>query len=173
MNTSNDTNRIGKGMLWVFWLLTLGGLALYFGKLESNRLNPNQNITGQNEGDERIVKLERNAFGHYVATGYVNNIEVVFLLDTGATNVAVPEQLAYQLGLKRGGRHQVLTANGIATAYRTEIQSLHLGNIELNQVRASITPGMTGTEILLGMSALKHVDFSQSGKILTLIQADR
>jgi len=171
MDSSNNTKRIGKGMLWVFWCLVLAALALYFGNLEKKRFNPNQNVSNQSNSNYNIVELERNAFGHYVTTGQVNNKNVVFMLDTGATNVAVPEGVAKQLGLRRGARQQVFTANGIATAYATEIQSLRVGSIELAKVKASITPGMTGESILLGMSALKHLDFSQSGKILTLTQS--
>jgi aspartyl protease family protein len=93
------------------------------------------------------------------------------MLDTGATNVAVPEALAQKIGLRRGPSQQILTANGIATAYATEIQSLHIGSIELNNVKASVTPSMQGESILLGMSALKRIDFSQSGDLLTLTQS--
>ena len=165
-----ETKRIGKGMLWIFWCLVLACLVFLFGNMEKKRINPNQTVSGISSSNENIVELQRNVFGHYVANGKINEDDVVFMLDTGATNVAIPQKLAERLGLKRGARQQVYTANGIATAYATEIQSLRLGNIQLNDVKASITPGMTGDEILLGMSALKQLDFSQSGKVLTLSQ---
>lgn len=170
MNNDLNQKRMGRGMLTIFWLLVLGGLATLFGNWEERQYNPNQNLSGRTDGDERILELERNRFGHYVVSGKINNKPVVFMLDTGATNVAVPEAVAQKLGLRRGRAHQVITANGVARAYHTEIASLHLGPIKLNNVKASITPGMTGNEILLGMSALKQLDFSQSGNILTLTQ---
>lgn len=167
----SDSRKMGKGMLWVFWCLVLAALAMFFSQLEQNRYTPNQNVSALASSEHNIVELERNAYGHYVSSGQVNGKEVVFLLDTGATKVAVPESIAATLGLKRGAKQQIFTANGIATAYATEIQSLRIGTIELDSVQASITPGMSGEGILLGMSALKHLDFSQSGNILTLKQA--
>jgi len=64
----------------------------------------------------------------------------------------------------------VSTANGNAEVRATKIDKLMLGTIQLQNVQASITPGMTGDEILLGMSVLKQLDFTQSGKTLTLRQ---
>ena len=64
----------------------------------------------------------------------------------------------------------VHTANGTTHAYRTEISQLTIGSITLHQIQASITPGLTGDEILLGMSVLKQLDFEQRGNELTLRQ---
>jgi aspartyl protease family protein len=63
-----------------------------------------------------------------------------------------------------------MTANGSVEVRATSLQKLELGNIIFNDVPAAINPGMDDDEILLGMSALKHVDFSQSGKELTITQ---
>ena len=169
---SNPTQqqRIGKTMLMIGWGIVLIGLVAIFGQWEKNQYNPNRNITGSATDSERAVSLERNRYGHYVTAGKVNSKPVVFMLDTGATNVAIPQGIATKLGLKRGPAHQVMTANGVTRAYRTQITQLQVGSIILFDVRASITPGMTGSEILLGMSALKQLDFSQSGNTLTLVQ---
>ena len=64
----------------------------------------------------------------------------------------------------------VATPNGMVKVYRTRLQTLDLGVIHLKDVRASINPGMSGDEVLLGMSALKHVEFTQRGTRLTLRQ---
>ena len=92
------------------------------------------------------------------------------MLDTGATNVAIPAHLADKLNLQRGHRHQVMTANGIAEAFGTRINTLTIGDILLRDIRASINPSMAGNEILLGMSALKQIEFTQRGDQLTLRQ---
>ncbi len=170
MNTNPEQQKLGRGMLWVFWVLVLGGLVMLFGNWEDNQYNPNSNVKGSEEGRNKTIELKRNRFGHYMATGKINASEVVFMLDTGATDVAVPESLAQKLRLERGPAIRVMTANGIARAYQTNIKTLMLGNIELNNVSAAITPGMSGPEILLGMSALKQLDFSQTGDVLTLTQ---
>ena len=169
-DNSNPSAPIGRGMLTVFWILALGALVFVFGKWEKNQYNPNQDVNHLQHDGQRIVELKRNRQGHYVSSGQINGHRVTFMLDTGATVVAVPENTARKLGLMAGAAHQVHTANGTATAYRTEIATLQLGNIILTDLRASITPGMQGNQVLLGMSALTQLDFNQSGDILTLIQ---
>ena len=93
-----------------------------------------------------------------------------FLVDTGATDVAIPESIANQAGLPKGEARQAATANGIVNVYSTKVASLTLGNISLYDIDASITPSMFNDTILLGMSALSEIDFSQVGASLTLKQ---
>jgi aspartyl protease family protein len=62
----------------------------------------------------------------------------------------------------------VNTANGRATGYRTRLDELTLGEIRLHNVRALITSGMDGDEVLLGMSALKQLEFTQRAGTLVL-----
>jgi aspartyl protease family protein len=62
----------------------------------------------------------------------------------------------------------VQTANGRVKVYSTVLEQLSIGNIFLYNVAANINPAMKSNEILLGMSALKRVDFSQTGKQLIL-----
>lgn len=169
-DSSPPGKRIGKGMLITSWLLALAGLTLYFSQREERNYNPNQSLEGLIRGDVIEVQLQRNRFGHYVATGTINNQPVTFMLDTGATHVAVPAHLQRHLNLERGAQFPVMTANGSVNVWATRIQSLNLGPIKLLDIRASLNPGMQGDEILLGMSVLKSIDFSQNGDILTLKQ---
>ena len=90
--------------------------------------------------------------------------------DTGATDVAIPETIADQANLKKGVARVAVTANGSVNVYSTKIGELTLGNISLEDISASITPSMFNNTILLGMSALKEIDFSQVGSTLTLRQ---
>jgi aspartyl protease family protein len=96
---------------------------------------------------------------------------VTFLLDTGATQVAVPVELAQRIGLKPGASVVINTANGRANAHRTQLQRLQLGDIVLTDVPALIAPGMDGDEVLLGMSALKQLEFTQRDGNLLLRQS--
>jgi len=105
-----------------------------------------------------------------VASGSINNTPVVFLLDTGASDVSVPEKLAQAIGLKRGRPMIYQTANGTITVYATRLDKVDLGGIVLGQVRASINPNMQGNKVLLGMSFLKHLEFTQRGDTLILKQ---
>ena len=70
---------------------------------EDNRFNPNREPVSRIEGGQVEVQLAGNASGHFVADGRINGERVTFLLDTCATDVAVPIELAKRLGLERGG----------------------------------------------------------------------
>ena len=96
-----------------------------------------------------LVPHKRNRFGHYVASGEINDQDVVFLLDTGATVVSVPIGIARRLELKPGAGRTVETANGRIITYATTLDSVKIGNIELNRVAASINPHSDSREVLL------------------------
>lgn len=160
--------QIGKRFAFIFWGLLLAFFYYLFADKLEQQYNPNQNPQSFQQGAEQILILQRNRFGHYVTNGRINGVEVTFMLDTGATTVAVPQPIADHIGLSYGNAISVNTANGIATAYQTRIEQLTLGEIKLTNVRASIVPGMKGDQILLGMSVLKQVEFSQKGDQLTL-----
>ena len=78
--------------------------------------------------------------------------------------------LARRLDLSRGAPIQAQTANGIETTYRTRLDSVRLGTIRIDGVRAHINPGMSGDEVLLGMSFLRDLEFQQRDGVLTLRQ---
>ncbi|GGO68801.1 retropepsin-like aspartic protease family protein [Bowmanella pacifica] len=155
--------------MWILtWVSALGLLTLLFDKQLARQFNPNDAPSSYMQGSKTSVKLKRNRQGHYVTSGLINGQPVVFLLDTGATQVSVPLHLAQRLGLNAGQRFWVNTANGRIEVASTQLDSVHIGNIELNNISANLNPGMQSDEILLGMSALKQLEFSQSGDVLTL-----
>ncbi|WAJ38181.1 TIGR02281 family clan AA aspartic protease [Pseudomonas sp. GOM7] len=165
----------GKRAGRVMWVLAWGaGLLLathFFGDWEERQRNPNQvphSVHGQGYVE---VSLAGNRQGHYLLDGQINDQPVTFLLDTGATAVAIPETLARRLGLKRGAPITLSTANGRTTGHRTRLDNLRLGDILLHDVAALIAPGMDGDEVLLGMSALKQLEFTQKGGTLVLRQS--
>lgn len=166
MNPQNT----GKGMMVAACVLGLVVMTLFFGGIEEERINPNQTPASRVSGDVVEVDLERNRAGHYVVTGTINDEPVDFLLDTGATDVVVPGELANELGLPRGRTGRAMTANGPVTIYATTIDQLSIGDIVLREVQASINPAMNDIGILLGMSALGQVEFRQEGDSLTLRQ---
>lgn len=174
---ANDENaerapaRLGRGMLIGGWLLGLLLLALLFNGLLEHQRNPNRSLsTAVTDSGTREVVLQRNKNGHYLARGEINGLPVEFLLDTGATDVSVPEAIAHRLGLERGPPLVYGTANGTITAYLTTLSSLSLGDIVVHRVRASINPHMGDETILLGMSFLKHLEFTQRGDTLIIRQ---
>ncbi len=171
MASPPSSQGLGKGMMLIAFILVLFLLSLFFQDLIDKKQNPNQNLQTMTKEGYREVILTRNVQGHYVARGTLNGKSVTFLLDTGATTVSIPASIAQQLDLKRGMPIQTSTANGVITTYQTEINQIALGEIQLSDIRASINPAMhENDEILLGMSFLKHLEFSQRGNQLTLRQ---
>lgn len=162
------TNSFGKPFMFIAWGLAIAMLVWFFEDKLQQQFNPNSQVQSHVDNGQVTVMLEQNRMGHYVARGKVNGQSVTFLLDTGATLVAIPEGLAQKLGLRKGRQGMSQTANGRVITYRTEIDRLQLGDIQLSNVAASITPGMDGDVILLGMSALKEFELMQKGDTLTL-----
>jgi len=94
---------------------------------------------------------------------------VRFLVDTGATNVAIPMKVAKKLGLPLGRQFNTMTANGVGTAYETGIKSITLGDITLTGVDASVSEGLIGEQILLGMSFLGRTRIEQDSGVMKII----
>lgn len=166
-----EQKRIGTFMVVVMWILLLIFLIIFFEDVIDQQTNPNQSLNTQyTEAGVREVELQRNRYGHYVTDGSINGQHVVFMLDTGATGVAVPQHIANDLLLKRGQAIQVQTANGVATGYNSTLERVAVDGIELENVRAIINPNDDSDVILLGMSFLKKIEFTQRGDILILRQ---
>jgi len=170
MSEENFQKRLGSGMVIFGWILAIGLLTLLFSSYLDKQNNPNQNPSQTQTGNTKQVELQRNRYGHYVANGTINNQPVVFMLDTGATDISIPEKVAQRLKLKAGLKIPVDTANGEIDVYATRLKRVGLGAIELNNVSANINPYFEGEEILLGMSFLRHLDFSQQGDKLLIRQ---
>ena len=165
-----DSTRTGQGMLFIAIIIGMAMLTWFFAGIEESKYNPNTKPVSLVNTEKIEVPLQRNRFGHYLVTGQINGNPVGFLLDTGATDVVIPEVTAKRLNLPFGRRGQAMTANGRVTIYRTKISELQIGEIRLYNVEASINPAMTDGAILLGMSALGKIEFTQTGNILTLRQ---
>ncbi len=170
-NEQRQQKNMGYGMIIAMWALVFGLLAFLFQDVLDKQNNPNQQLSGYvTENNVRELVLQRNRYGHYVASGLINNQDVTFMLDTGATDVSIPAKVADRIGLKRGMKMQYQTANGRATVFATKINRISIGNIELENVRATINPNVRDMEVLLGMSFLKQLEFTQRGNTLTIKQ---
>lgn len=159
-------------MLILAFVIALAMMTWFFGDVLDKQRNPNQQVmkTINTAGLPEVV-LQQNRQGHYLATGSINNHSVNFLLDTGATDVAIPGKLAKRLNLKPGPEIEVSTANGVILARMTRLDRVDLGTISLKNVKATINPFMNeDDEILLGMSFLKKLEMIQRGQTLILRQ---
>jgi len=170
-NQQSEQKKIGTVMLAMMWLGFFAILGVLFSNILDQQNNPNQSIeTLSLSGDIKELVLKRNRMGHYVANGSINSQAVTFMLDTGATDVAIPAAIAKKLNLTAGPSATYQTANGPVRVSMTRLDSIALGDIRLFNVRATINPGYKSNQILLGMSFLKHLEFSQRGNTLTLRQ---
>jgi aspartyl protease family protein len=153
---NNPNSQLGRRMLWIAALGLLGALYLLFSMLE----NDTETVSSVDSNGAVMVVLEQDRNGHYEAQGQINGQPVTFLVDTGATDVALPESMARALGLDFGPRVQVMTAAGPANAWVTRLDEVTVGGIRRQNVRATITGGEFNG-ILLGMSFLKHYSLQQ------------
>lgn len=169
--SSGDPFRnMGRGMLWGFWLLVLASGTWFFSwREEQTPVHPNSSPEQRITEDRRELRLQADRRGHYLVDGAIDGQTVTFLLDTGASAVVVPGADARRLGLERGQRIPVRTASGQDFAWRTRIDRLVMGPLELQGVDAAIAPGLEGT-VLLGMSALSQLEMTQRQGELVLAQ---
>lgn len=117
------------------------------------------------------VTLAPDQLGMYPAAGSVNGQPVNFLVDTGATLVALNSQHARRLGIDyrvAGKKSQVETASGVETAYYIQLKTVKIGAIELRDVDTVVLDGTFPSTALLGMSFLGRVDLQRNGTALVL-----
>jgi aspartyl protease family protein len=121
------------------------------------------------EGRQNIT-LAADARGHFVTMGTINGGSVRFLVDTGATFVSLPAAEARRLGISylQGQRGQLQTANGLTGAYRIKLDTVRVGDIQINNVDAVVTESDTMGVTLLGMSFLNRMEMKRDGQSMTL-----
>jgi aspartyl protease family protein len=121
------------------------------------------------KSDRQSVTLAADMRGHFFSEGAVNGSPVRFLIDTGATTVALPAADALRLGIdyRKGDRGFSNTAGGVVPMYRVRLDTVRLGDIELTGVEGVVLE--QGLDIaLLGMSFLNRVEMKRDGQTMTL-----
>ena len=119
--------------------------------------------------DRAQVTLAAGPGGHFVGEGAVNGTPIRFLVDTGASSIALPASLAQRAGIdfRKGEPGLSNTANGLVPVYRVSLATVRLGEIELSSVDAVVFEAGLDTA-LLGMSFLNRVDMRREGETMTL-----
>lgn len=115
--------------------------------------------------------IARGTGGHYWVSGSINGQTAQFLVDTGATTVAMNEEQARRLNIdyRVAGTPMVAsTASGTVKAWRVNLNSVKIGGIEVLGVEASVLEGEFPTEILLGMSYLNRVGWREEQGMMYL-----
>ena len=126
---------------------------------------------GAPTGERPTVSLTADARGHFVAAGALNGYPMTFLVDTGATTIAISAAEARRIGLnyKSGQAVSVGTAAGVVPAWRVTFNTVKVGGISLNQVDGMVLDA--GLEVpLLGMSFLNRMEMRRDGETMTLSQ---
>jgi len=126
---------------------------------------------GYAEPERKQLSIAKGQGGHYWIVGSINGHPVQFLVDTGATSVAINENQARRLGIdyRANGKQIVVgTASGTAKAWRVHLNSVKVGAINVMGVEAVVIEGSSPTEALLGMSFLGRVSWREDQGLLRL-----
>ncbi len=126
---------------------------------------------GTPAGTRQSVSLTADARGHFAAMGSLNGFPVTFLVDTGATTIAINASEARRMGLdyRAGQASGVNTAGGVVPAWHVTFNTVKVGGIVLNQVDGMVVE--SGLSVpLLGMSFLNRMEMKRDGQTMTLTQ---
>ena len=115
------------------------------------------------------IVLTAGSGGHFLTQGAINGRAVQFMVDTGATSVAMGVAEAERIGIdyKKGQLGRGSTANGVVTVYHVKLASVRIGDVEVYDVDASVLPAAMG-HILLGNSFLTRFQMTRHNDQLVL-----
>lgn len=116
------------------------------------------------------VRIAQSDGGVYVTTGSINGKPVEFLVDTGATTVAMNDATARRLGIdyRAGERRLVETASGITESWFVTLREVTVGAIRIPNVQAGVLRGDQPSRALLGMSFLSRTRIEHEHDTLVL-----
>ena len=116
------------------------------------------------------VSLYATSQGHFYGNLSINGVSLKYVVDTGATSVAMNSGDAKhaKIDYEKGEKGTASTANGLVSVYRLKLNTLKIGTIILNNVDVSVIEGGFPSEVLLGMSALNRMDMRRDNSVMTL-----
>ena len=128
-----------------------------------------QAVSTSGSSGRQSTTLAANSQGHFLAAGQINGAMVNFVVDTGATLVALSSGEARRIGLSylNGDPTVVGTANGMAKAFRVKLDTVRVGDITVNAVDAVVMENQN-MPVLLGMSFLNRMDMKRDGQTMVL-----
>jgi aspartyl protease family protein len=121
----------------------------------------------------RTVTLRGDNRGHFQTEVRIDGRSIDFLVDTGASSIALRESSAARLGIHPSARDyniMMQTANGIGKAARVTLNRVELGGITVRDVEALVVPDESLGMNLLGMTFLSRVKWSHDRGRLVLEQ---
>ena len=114
------------------------------------------------------VKIPRSPNGHYFTSGAINGRSAKFMVDTGATAIAMNINEASRLGidLRKAKAGMSSTAGGMVKTFRVVLDKVSVGNVTLHSIPASVVDGDFPEQILLGNSFLSKVEMTEQAGVL-------
>lgn len=124
---------------------------------------------GRRSGTARRVVLMADSRGHFVNTGAINGRTMQYMVDTGATTVAIGRADADRMGLKyeNGQPVRMDTANGVTQGWRMRLDSVRIGDVEVLGVDAVVTP-QAMPYVLLGNNFLSAFQMTRTNEQMVL-----
>ncbi|MCC5791711.1 MAG: retroviral-like aspartic protease family protein [Legionellaceae bacterium] len=150
-------------MVFLAWIFVLVLLLLFF------------HFYGEEPGsfsyseEHGTLTIAADSKGHYWLDGHINDKPVRFMLDTGATYVALPQALARDLGIRGRYPLQLNTAAGRVEGQLSRVQELRFAGFSFTDVKVVIMPPeVQSTTVLLGMNILSHFSITQKDRTLII-----
>ena len=141
------------------------------GKRHTLELGEHFSAPGNAANGGNTLALSADSGGQFWAMGQINGRSVRFLIDTGASSVALPASAARAMGIDftKGQRGLSATAGGVVPVWRVTLDAVSIGEITLYRIEASVFEG--GLDVaLLGMSFLNRLEMKRDGTQMTLIK---
>ena len=172
INGSRETLKTGNETLGVKLISSTTKAAV----LEVNGVQKNYQMgttigtrfTQREKVTERVVVDQNGMFRSY---GSINGQSVKFLVDTGATSVAMSEKAARKLGIQyqlKGTPTRTSTASGIAKAWSVTLKTVSLGKLLERNVQGVVVEGDFPRQVLLGMSFLNKMKVEKEGRTMKI-----
>ena len=175
---------LSKGVkdLLVWALIMLGLVAIYafrddaklvYQRVAGEILPPGHTLSiADDEGQNRAVRIRRQPNGHFAARADVNGQTITMLVDTGASRIVLTQSDARAVGINVETLRYTTparSANGLAYTAQTQVQSISVGSITMNNLSVMVAKPGALRESLLGMNFLTRLrSYEFSGDFLTL-----
>jgi aspartyl protease family protein len=149
---------------------SVGAVFEYRGRTLERQLDGRVHAAAESPKGHDDVLIFRDRWGMFKTVGSINGLPVKFLVDTGASSVAMNSAQARRLGIDfrvQGESIYVSTASDVTQAYQLKLDVVKVGSIQLRNVTAVVMDGAQPTDVLLGMSFLGHVEMiNKSDKLI-------
>ena len=143
----------------------------YQGKKLERQLDSRTKAPAAKASQVETVQVYRDNRSMFRTVGSINGLPVGFLIDTGASSVAMNSAQARRLGIDfrvQGDSTYVTTASQVVQAFYLTLERVKVGGIELRNVDAVVIDGPQPDEVLLGMSFLGRIDMRNEGDRMLL-----